>query len=205
MKTVIISDTHGKHEQVTVPECELLIHCGDWTGHDSNDEWGGFVSWILEQPAKHIVLIHGNHDNPKWVVPGEYQGKGSNLHILHDTSVILEGKKIYGSPWTPNFFDWHWMLDRNSPELKAKWDAIPDDTQILVTHGPKQGILDQTLGIQAGCELLEQRIRELDRLELHCFGHIHAAYGQTYDGKCINAAICNEHYRASNKPMEIDI
>ena len=47
--------------------------------------------------------------------------------------------RIYGSPWQPEFYNWAFNLPRNGEEMKARWDAIPDNTDILITHGPAYG------------------------------------------------------------------
>lgn len=203
MKLSIISDTHGSHEKVTVPDADVLIHCGDWTAMDSDKEWGDFITWLLDQPARHKILIHGNHDNPRWVEAGRYLN--TDLTILHDSAVEIEGITFYGSPYTPKFYNWHWMLPRNSEELAKKWEKIPDNTQVLITHGPPQGILDIAGDERCGCELLEKRVRQLENLKLHCFGHIHSGYGQSFSGKSANAAIMTEQYRPENKPIEVEI
>lgn len=205
MRLAIISDTHGKHDQVRVPECDVLIHCGDWTRNDSTAEWSFFAAWLLMQPADNILLIHGNHDYPSSDVerPGQYLN--TNINILHDSSIYVYGRKFYGSAFTPEFYGWNYMLPRNSLELKNKWEAIPDDTDILITHGPRFGTLDQVGTTHAGCELLNDRVKGLRKLRLHSFGHIHSGYGQTHNGKSVNAALVNEHYQIVNKPILVDL
>ena len=91
-----------------------------------------------------------------------------------------ENVKIYGSPWQPEFYNWAFNLPRMGEELKAKWAAIPEDTDILLTHGPAQGHLD-TSGPPyneplLGCELLAARIEEI-KPKIHVCGHIHGGYG----------------------------
>jgi hypothetical protein len=117
--------------------------------------------------------------------------------------------KIYGSPWQPEFYNWAFNLPRNGEELKAKWAAIPDYTEILITHGPAQGYLD-TSGPpynepNLGCELLTKRIKEV-KPKIHVCGHIHGGYGYMFDGDThfFNASILNERYEFRNKPMTFD-
>jgi hypothetical protein len=118
--------------------------------------------------------------------------------------------KIYGSPWQPEFYNWAFNLPRNGEVLKEKWDEIPNDTDILITHGPPHGIrdfvVDRSGASQVGCELLRERVDELKPL-MHIFGHIHGAYGVAYikETVFINACICTERYDPINKPLVFDL
>lgn len=142
----------------------------------------------------------------------EYQAQAiellSDFTFLQDKAAIIEGIKFYGSPWQPEFMDWAFNLQRDGIDLMNKWAAIPDDTEILLTHGPPFGILDMTLqGEQVGCEQLARRIKQLKHLQIHAFGHIHEAYGveEINQVKYINACTCNRSYQPINKPIVIDL
>jgi Icc-related predicted phosphoesterase len=156
---------------------------------------------------RHVLLIAGNHD---WIFernrPASRELK--NITYLEDSSVEIDGVKFYGSPYQPEFFSWAFNLGRSSPELARVWSLIPDDTDILITHGPPYGILDQPFGRgeHAGCELLLKRVTEV-RPRLHVFGHIHGSYGQTRVGQTlfVNACLCNEAYQPVNPPAVIDL
>ena len=128
---------------------------------------------------------------------------------LRDSAVTIEGIKLWGSPWQPWFFDWAFNLQRG-PEIARKWDLIPDDTQVLVTHGPPQGVLDETSRKppqSVGCEALSERIAALPLLKLHVFGHIHEAYGTRVRDGCtfVNASICDVRYSPVNSPVTLDL
>mgnify|MGYP002477983239 CR=1 FL=1 len=56
--------------------------------------------------------------------------------------MTVEGLKIYGSPWQPEFYDCAFNLPRNGEQLEEKWNAIDVDTDILITHGPAYGECD---------------------------------------------------------------
>ena len=101
------------------------------------------------------------------------------------------------------------MLDRGQP-LHDHWQLIPENTDVLITHGPPNGIAD---GVEAGfgtlnvgCNDLLDRIDSLS-LKAHIFGHIHEGYGSVVkDGICfVNASTCDERYRPINPPILIDI
>jgi len=156
---------------------------------------------------KHVLLIAGNHD---WVFERKRQVRRllKNITYLEDSGIEIDGVKFWGSPHQPWFFDWAFNLPRNGPELERAWSLIPDDTDVLITHGPPHGILDQPFGSgeHAGCELLLKRVKEI-RPRVHIFGHIHGSYGRQRVGETLflNACLCNEAYEPVNPPHVIDV
>lgn len=222
MRITVISDTHTKHGLIPLtdlPGGDLLIHAGDImnSGYNKNDILD-FCTWFhsLEQYDKKI-FIAGNHDrmfenHPEGVeellniyLDIDYlQDEGYDLYDLDtDTST-----KIYGSPWQPEFYSWAFNLPKNGIELAGKWEAIPDNTDILITHGPSFGTLDTVAGRQydnLGCELLAQRI-EVIKPKIHVCGHIHSGYGYVFkDGThFFNASVLDEQYEYTQKPMTFD-
>src|ERR1035437_7388616 len=95
-------------------------------------------------------------------------------------------------------------------EIASKWALIPDDVQVLITHGPPHGILDEVVsprGKDQGCEALRERIVSLPALRLHAFGHIHEAYGTFSEGgrRFVNASICDYLYAPVNAPVVVDL
>ncbi len=221
MLGIFISDTHNKHKRVSVNECDILFHTGDFSFQGTNSELKNFAEWLDEQPADHIVMVPGNHEK-LWEKNYEagvaiIKKACPRVHILNDSGVTIGNQKIWGSPVTPYFFDWAWNRAR-VPELvglhgayiKDHWDLIPEDTTILLTHGPPYGILDEVkqFGISksVGCELLLDRVKQI-KPDIHAFGHIHDGHGEkALDGTLyINASICDETYTPSNKPIVIDL
>ena len=224
MKLTIISDTHTKHKHVTddLPGGDLLLHAGDLSSMGHEHEIREFATWYNKQNKyNHKVFIAGNHDwgfeiNPKKAkeIVGQYpditylQDDWVNVGDSdpHDTDVNTV--KIWGSPWQPEFYNWAFNLPRNGEVLKEKWDMIPDDIDILITHGPAWGILDDVEGnrnVHLGCELLAERIKQI-KPKIHICGHIHTGYGHYYDGHThyFNAAVLNERYLYSHTPWNID-
>lgn len=206
VKIVCIADTHGQHGFLDVPEGDILIHAGDIEAR-SHIDIIQFNHWLGTLPHKHKVVIPGNHD----FYPERYfdicKGTLTNCHFLHDDGVTAEGIKIWGSGWTPRFFDWAFMLDRDSDKLESKWAKIPVDTDVLVTHGPPHGILDDTKSSgHVGCELLIERVHVVEP-KFHIFGHIHSGYGTVKKGGTtfINASVVNESYDLVNDPIIVKI
>jgi len=133
----------------------------------------------------------------------------SSITYLQDKSVYIAdlGVKVYGSPWQPEFFSWAFNLPRNGKELQEKWDAIPEDTDILITHGPPFGYLDIPGGqsIRTGCEILRDKVDKI-KPKIHIFGHIHGSAGYHFNGHThfINAAVLNERYVYTNLPQTFE-
>lgn len=210
MKIVVISDTHLRHVRypIDVPECDLLIHCGDALIQGSEEELRIFTPWFASLKAKHKTFIAGNHD---WIFEKNNilarKLLPKDVIYLQDDLVEIEGLKIYGSPWQPEFCEWAFNLKRGWP-LRKKWEMIPAGIDILVTHGPPLGILDfSKFGDEhAGCADLRQELHRI-KPKLHCFGHIHGDYGTAVWANTlfVNAAICDESYVASHPPIVVEM
>ena len=127
------------------------------------------------------------------------------VHYLQDSEVTIDGIKFYGSPWQPEFYNWAFNLPRGE-KLAQKWAEIPDNTDVLITHGPAYGILDYApMGGHVGCEELYKRISDI-KPKIHVCGHIHNSYGQkTIDGiEFLNASVLNDRYEYAHKPIVVD-
>ena len=215
MKITLISDTHNKHKYITddLPGGDLLIHAGDISSMGYEHEIREFCKWYNSlDNYTNKVFIAGNHDwgfqiNTEKVK--EILDFYENITYLQDKEVLVGEKlvSVYGSPWQPEFYNWAFNLPRKGDELKEKWDNIPSNTDILITHGPAYGYVDKVIGRteNLGCELLTERIKEL-KPKIHVCGHIHSGYGYTFDGDThyINASVLNESYIYYNKPLTID-
>lgn len=212
VKTVAISDTHGKHGFFKVPDGDLLIHSGDIVGHSDILQVKNFLYWFDCLPHKVKIFICGNHDRMAQNNPALFKSlkdEHPNIIYLEDEAVEVLGLKIYGTPWQPVFMNWAFNLPRGFP-LKCKWDLIPEDTDILISHGPPAGILDYVPQdrVHVGCEDLLKRVQALPKLKYHIFGHIHAQGGQqVQQGNVtfINAAVLDEDYMHNNKVNVFDI
>jgi len=120
----------------------------------------------------------------------------TNCKYLQDQELNVLGFRIYGSPWQPEFYSWAFNLNRGD-EIRAKWKAIPEGIDILITHGPPLGHGDEcVIGDRAGCYDLLQEIEMRIKPKVHVFGHIHEGYGVTTNDVTmfINASTCNVRY-----------
>lgn len=202
-----LSDTHLRHGDIVVPDADILIHAGDACGMGEEWEMADFHEWMFSLPHRHKVYVPGNHDWDTQRRPAYWRSMFASLgmHCLIDETVEIEGLRIYGSPWQPEFCGWAWNLPRGRP-LREKWDAIPRNTDVLVTHGPPFGILDRVADRDCGCHDLLATVRRR-QLKLHVFGHIHASRGQYVRWGCrfVNAAVCDERYDPSNAVQVVTI
>jgi len=205
MRIVCLSDTHNLHDHVEVPDGDLLLHGGDFTGRGNRAEVEAFGKWLARLPHAHKVVIAGNHDFLFTRKPEQARALLGDATYLQDSGVRIEGLSVWGSPWQPWFHDWAFNLQRGSP-LAEKWALVPPSTDILLTHGPPHGVLDTTVGgEQVGCEELTRALERI-RPRLHVFGHIHECRGtqQRTDRLTINACICNLAYRTEHRPVVVD-
>ena len=224
MKITFISDTHNKHKFLDgdLPGGDLLIHAGDISSMGYNYEIKDFCEWFNSiDNYTHKVFIAGNHDwgfidrEPFYVhrsvlIPKPTEDvliDNPGIKYLRDELYNVEGVNVYGSPWQPEFYDWAFNLPRKGEELKRRWANIPDNTDILVTHGPAYGYVDKVLGRydNLGCELLIQRIKQI-KPKIHVCGHIHSGRNLLFDNGTlyINASVLNERYEYNYKPITID-
>lgn len=210
MKIVFISDTHNRHG-FTVPEGDVLAHTGDFTVQGKENEIIDFARWIEALPHKHKLVIAGNHDRMFELEPEKAQNLlakyAPSVTYLQDQVTEIEGFKIYGSPWTSFFHSDYWRFHYKPWEAVGVWDKIPDDVNILLTHGPAHGTLDLAAHMRAGCEALTFRLTKLKQLKVHAFGHIHEGYGiiEREGSIRVNAAICDLKYNAVNAPIVVDL
>ena len=218
LKITFISDTHTKHNQITknLPGGDILIHAGDMSSMGYKHEIENFCKWFdgLDN-YDNKVFIAGNHD---WGFQNHPEQTKEiiefykNITYLEDQLDMIgqtteDMVKIWGSPWQPEFYNWAFNLPRNGESLKAKWDLIPTDIDILITHGPAWGYVDKVIGQtqNLGCELLADRIKVV-KPKIHVCGHIHSGHGYVFDGDThyINASVLDENYYYDNKPLSVE-
>lgn len=205
-----ISDLHY-HLPDDLPGGDLLIIAGDnvRASHDQAYEavWlrTKFSDWLNSLPYDNIIGIAGNHDfvledHPEvaYDMPWTY---------LDHSSADACGLKVFGSPWTPYFYGWAFNGPDDPGEqekfFEDKWGDIPEDTDIVVTHGPPHGVLDRCQdGRKGGCPLLKRHVYSRVKPMLHVFGHIHEAYGkEDVNGvAAANVSYVNCKYQPNGKP-----
>lgn len=232
MKIVVISDTHTKHKQLRhhggIPECNILIHCGDFTWTGKYEEVRNFMRWFLKQPAKHKIVLAGNHEETFDKTHARYDPSikaiitdclEENIYYLENEEIVIDGIKFYGTPWTPWFHDWAFngITDQDLPfsrggtSLSEVYSRIPEDVQVLICHGPPYDILDV---VERGnertgsVEMRKLTSEKLIQLRLYLCGHIHEGRGmEVADGGVtfVNAASLGRDYETISKPIIIQL
>lgn len=189
-----ISDMHGHYPKLEGGD--LLIVAGDLTARDSENEMALFDYWLNEQNYKKKIVIAGNHDNVlsenriklqfcEYLCDSgtefEHEEPVRNLFDAGDKFLIYKKKlKIWGSPWSLWFEGINpkcKAFTGSENDLKNKFNLIPDDIDILITHAPPYGILDgipieDGSEFHAGSKSLRKRLFEI-KPRLNIFGHIH--------------------------------
>jgi|SRR5579871_1333776 len=204
-----MSDTHLMHlkYKLQMPEADMVIHAGDATFEGKLAEVSLFAEWFRSLPYKHKIFVAGNHD---WLFQKNRDVArsmlGDQVVYLEDNLVEVEGIRIYGSPWQPEFCDWAFNLPRGH-RLREKWNKIPSKVDVLVTHGPPLRILDLNQdGEHVGCGDLYEVLTKRVKPRLHVFGHIHNGYGIVAEGRTLfaNVAICGENYKPTHGVVVVE-
>jgi Icc-related predicted phosphoesterase len=207
IRLVCMSDLHNISPDFQVPDGDILTIAGDVCGYGTRKELEIFDDFLSRQGHAYKLLIAGNHDWPFARVNRREAGQlVKNARYLQDAGVEICGLKFWGSPWQPCFLNWAFNLQRG-PELAAVWEKIPDDIDVLITHTPPYGILDQLIsGKHVGCADLANALTRI-RPKVHVFGHIHEAYGCVErDGTIyVNASVRNFRYQLVNPPIVVDL
>jgi Icc-related predicted phosphoesterase len=207
MKFVFVADTHN-HFPV-IPDGDCVVHAGDACNGGTLTELVTFINLFgaLEHP--HKIYVPGNHDNIVQEQPALVRRicEDAGVTLLIDRGIRINGLYIYGTPWVPIYGDYAYMIEEE--DLIERFFHIPGGLDLLITHGPPWGILDQTAHdfklVAAGCLALRDRVLAA-KPKVHVFGHIHPGYGQKQIGETvfINAA-CNPGWTPRNLPVEVEL
>lgn len=230
MKIHCLSDLHGKYAGLPQIDCELLLISGDilstFFGRKRRDvearvqadEFNNLFSpWLGNQKFEKCVFIWGNHDfiGEKFDI--------SNLNIpnnvihLQDSHVDIEinnkNVKIFGTPWTPWFYDWAFNApleevgNKDEPFLNKKFSNCPDNVDIILSHGPPQGILDRTIDdLSVGSKALLSLVNRV-KPKLFVCGHIHEATGvfDLENTRIINASVVDLKHRIQHEGFKVEL
>jgi Icc-related predicted phosphoesterase len=215
---VLISDTHTKHFEIDSqlkqiysdhPD-SIIVHSGDISYRGRKWEVEEFLQWYSSLPFKNKIMIAGNHDflfeESPAVADEMLEKEGQGIIYLNDSGVELDGLKFWGSPVTPWFHNW--AFNRIGDKINEHWDLIPNDINVLITHGPPYLTLDATKsGLRVGCPRLSNKIKDLTDLKVHVFGHIHEASGIVEkDGVTyVNASTLDLYYEVKNSPVILHV
>lgn len=210
MKICVLSDTHGYQNKIKFNNeinIDTIIHCGDFTTsiNQNKEDTIEFLNWFNDLPIKNKILIAGNHEEYLYELylnnelEDFFKNNFKNIHFLQDSSVIIDGIKFYGTPWTLKYRHWFFMK-KNEDELFQQFKNIDRDTNVLISHTPAEGILDYGFGKILGSSSIKYQIENLKELKFHLFGHIHDSYGyrDLKNYTAINSAFLKNHNGFNN-------
>lgn len=205
-RIVALGDSHGQHKRIKMPPGDILVHCGDFSNHGDQQNLLNFNQWLgeLDYPIK--LVTPGNHDGFTQRDLLLSKALFTNATLLIDESIEVKGYKFYFSPWTPEFLNWSWMKPRD--QMNQVWDKVPEDIDVLVTHGPPKDILDvvpRPSGFHAGCEKLYEQVTSRIRPAIHIFGHLHGGHGYHRHGETdyYNVSCLDDNYNMYPNPVTV--
>ncbi len=153
-----LSDTQNLHGTLTdLPDADILVHTGDFTKNGTRREYEVFNEWLgsISHRYKHRVVIPGDLDIKGIFDPDNFTnaivGLLSNATVLMHKSIDINISdrttlKLYGSPWCHGH-----DLERpgdtsscrdNVTKKIHRFDEIPDDVDVLITHCAPRTVLD---------------------------------------------------------------
>ena len=181
IKIFHFGDSHTFHNEIVVPDVDIIIFSGDCSNpkdvYINEREVREFIDWFGKLNCKYKIFVAGNHDGSierKFVDRSDFIQ--NNIIYLEHESVEIEGLNIFGSPYTPTFGNWSFMKDR--AKLDNYWKMIPENSDIVIIHGPPKTILDLSYDRDGklefcGDQALYNNIVNRVKPKLMCFGHIH--------------------------------
>lgn len=217
MKIIGISDLHGYLPELD--ECDVVCICGDIVPleiqKDIFQSWwwfnNVFKSWCDSLKCEKIIFIGGNHD---FFLEGEDPFQLDKIVYLCDSEYTHNGIKFWGSPWITGLPNWAFNL--NEYEQEKKFEHIPNDCDILITHTPPFNVCDigrvdfrQGHPIDYGSKSLTKVLSNFSpkkHIKFALSGHIHSGnHDMVKLGDIIlhNCSLKDETYTILYKPVKI--
>lgn len=243
IKLVCVSDSHNRHEEIKLPEFSeeeldniIFVHAGDFTQLGLKKEVNSFELWLRGLQFKNKIVIAGNHDLScesmamvakakshlpyyRWDEVDQWRStqvpyRVHNAEYLNQELITINGVNFYGEPRTPEFYNWAFNVKRKNMDLV--WDLVPEETHVLITHGPPLGYGDRTYEVtpggtiikHVGCQYQLEMLKKHPNIKVVVCGHIHSgngSYNLVKDNgdivKVINASVVNESYKIAYQPI----
>ncbi|ELP92660.1 hypothetical protein EIN_369820 [Entamoeba invadens IP1] len=198
VRVCVISDTHLRHKKVIIPECDLLICCGDFSSGGKKETVESFAKWLEETPSKERVVVFGNHEN-KYVAQfpearSWFTDHCTHAHLLLNERVTLFGIEIFGGCYA---------IDRTLSEKQLV--EMIQGVDLVVTHEPPYSVVATDVE-HLGSKILKKGIAETKCVKCHVFGHSHGDYGYQKINNIlyVNAALCIKKSTLKFKPMLLE-
>lgn len=170
------SDTHGSHRLLQVPEdVDIVICAGDAVEDDlKGGEYDDFIEWFSSLSAKWKIFVPGNHE-----LSFELARADRIISQMNEKGIIVLENAVEECDDV--------VIASISGYATIADEDVPDDIDILVSHDPPYGILDENIG---SVNVLNIIMKAKPRY--HLFGHIHSTAGQSQkfgSTECINVAV----------------
>jgi Icc-related predicted phosphoesterase len=204
VRIAAIADTQCHSSKLYFPpekQVDILIHAGDLTEQGNLAELEAEIAWLASIPnIPYKILIAGNHDiglDPEcnWRPPrrGPYPAGDQREELIEEmrrtgitylspenpSTMLQLGDSIihiYGLPYSPDILHGRGPCAFMRPETEDTW-CMASNADILVSHAPPYGILDETHGgMNAGCHHFLRGCEKV-KPKAAVFGHIHEARG----------------------------
>lgn len=232
MKVIIMGCIHEQHEQLNpwmidnIDDTDYIIVTGDVANSSvasiNYNPMMNFLEWLNGWNVPSI-FVPGNHDTSyqaNMVDSIDMENLNNITPLIHESVTINVGDEsynVFGSPYTPAFGEgWAYNVKRN--KLDKYWAEIPDNTDIIITHGPPKGVRDLTDDsygsggkIQVGCKSLLNHVHRVKPI-IHCFSHLHDekdiynhGISEMWGTKFINCSIVDLRHSVINNPIKIEI
>ena len=182
MLILALSDLHGHLPTLPKLNLDVLVIAGDICPVGTHvrlleqAHWyrDVFNPWLESLDVKNKIITWGNHDWAPERVP--HLMPTISASVLNDSGIGINGINFWGSPWQLRFHDWAFNLDE--PEIARKYENIPNNISVLVSHGPPFGYGDKTfLNENVGSPSLTKAIIDKN-IKITITGHIHPAFGE---------------------------
>ena len=229
IKISAMSDMHGMLDWLDPRGCEICVIAGDFSEQTGfgrmamkeQRDWihDEFFRWTRRFPDTTFVVVAGNHDlcldpamtsryaDDSWKIEWP-----SNVKYLRDSGVEVLGLKFYGTPWIP-IINYMWAFEAEYEKLNTVFSAIPENTDILITHTPPRipgylGDVSLEFGVNSekfGSPELAKAIFKKKPSYLFC-GHIHSGSHNPFmfgDTVVQNVSCVNESYEVAYEPAVI--
>src|ERR1700727_3193508 len=125
MRICIVSDVHEFQKQVSVPDGDVFISCGDETFANNLGALKNYCDWVHDLPHSNKLMIFGNHSMN--TEPGQSKRelsikmvKDAGIHYLEDSSIVIDGLKFHGSPVQPLYWNFAWNRRRGN-DIAKHW------------------------------------------------------------------------------------
>lgn len=151
-RIVCLANTYGRHRSLIIPLADCIIHAGDACTYGDLSQLTDFLEWFSSLNIKRKLFVAGEQDLALTGQPERLREMiPAGVTFLENELVDYDGITYYGLAARP-------MMPEKLP--------IPIYVDVLITHGPPSGILDDG----KGCPILRQTLKELEPT-IHVFGH----------------------------------